>query len=354
MSDELKQALEAVEIHGSIAEAARHLRIARKTLSDRYHKAIEQGVKSERSAKDESQDVKRLQKIVESQAERIETLKKTKFKMPKQTPSRSKGFWIRAIIPDTHGCYQDDEAVASTLEDLSSLGGRIREVVMLGDHLDCGGFLAQHHTIGYVAQAEYTFEQDQARANTLLDQIQSAVPNSSIDYLEGNHERRIEAWIVTQALANHSDSRYLASLFSTEAVLSLESRGIAYFKQGRRYDGCKIPSTIRRGKCYFTHGSRTGKNPAGLMLRDFGANVVFGHCHTADMCHSRTVANGELMAACPGALCIQQPLWMHTQPTNWTHGYGLQIVSEDGGFLHINVPIIDGRSYLAPLVGSLI
>jgi hypothetical protein len=90
------------------------------------------------------------------------------------------------------------------------------------------------------------------------------------------------------------------------------------------------------------------------MLSDFGSNVVFGHVHTADSAFDRKVSDGEIGAHCPGSLCRQQPLWMHTNPTNWTHGYGIQIVGEDGGFLHINIPIIEGRSYLSPLIGNLV
>jgi len=45
---------------------------------------------------------------------------------------------------------------------------------------------------------------------------------------------------------------------------------------------------------------------------------------------------------------------MDTNPTNWNHGYGLQIVQPSQAFLHINVPIIDKISYLMPLVGRLV
>jgi hypothetical protein len=46
----------------------------------------------------------------------------------------------------------------------------------------------------------------------------------------------------------------------------------------------------------------------------------------------------------------KQPLWQHSKPTQWTHGYQLQLISGDGDFLLINIPIINGRSLLLPLL----
>jgi hypothetical protein len=58
---------------------------------------------------------------------------------------------------------------------------------------------------------------------------------------------------------------------------------------------------------------------------------------------------GDIRAWNPGCLCQLQPLWCHTRPTDWNHGYGVQSVLPSGEFLHINVPIIEGRSLLMPI-----
>jgi hypothetical protein len=46
-------------------------------------------------------------------------------------------------------------------------------------------------------------------------------------------------------------------------------------------------------------------------------------------------------------------MYAHGKPTGWTHGYGVQFVGADGSFLPLLVPIIDGVSYLAPLLKTL-
>lgn len=233
------------------------------------------------------------------------------------------------------------------LNDLDAL--KPKEIIMLGDHLECGGFLAEHHTLGYVAQAEYTFEDDILAANLLLDEIQKRVPRASIDYLEGNHEFRISRWCLSAALRNAVDAAYLLKMHAAENVLHLARRGIQYYKQGKFYDNCRIPATIKRGKCYYTHGFSHGKHAAARHLQKFGACVVFGHVHKMMAASDRTVKDGEIGAWCPGCLSTLQPLWKHTDPTDWTHGYALQLVRKDGDFLHINVPIIEGKSYLMSL-----
>ena len=42
-----------------------------------------------------------------------------------------------------------------------------------------------------------------------------------------------------------------------------------------------------------------------------------------------------------------RPLYKHTEPTSWSHGYAVQFVSpKSGRFLHVNVPIHKGESML--------
>lgn len=118
---------------------------------------------------------------------------------------------------------------------------------------------------------------------------------------------------------------------------------------GEFYDDCRIQGTVRAGKCFVTHGTRHGKNAAQQMLSRFNACVVFGHVHKLLSASDRNVKDGEIGAWSVGHLGQQQPCWRHGDPTDWSQGYGFQIVQPSGDFLHINVPIIEGRSYLYTL-----
>lgn len=118
------------------------------------------------------------------------------------------------MIPDTHGCYVDPEAISAFLGDLESISGSVREIVMLGDHLECGAFLAGHYTLGYVSEADFSHQQDIDACNDLLDKIQKTCPKANIWYIEGNHERRIVRWCMTQ----RSVTVPTLSIYSTATV----------------------------------------------------------------------------------------------------------------------------------------
>jgi predicted phosphodiesterase len=345
-SDLDKNICKAMHEEGTQRKAARRLGMAQSYLCERLQK-LRSGPSAEAKVKEERARNKILEDRIEELEKRIHELRGSGRKV--LTPRESVlegGARCRVAIPDTHGCLADTDAIEAMLGDLQII--KPKEIVMLGDHLECGGFLAQHHTLGYVAQTEYTFDQDVQATNELLDRIQEVRPES-IDYLEGNHERRIENWCVTQALRNTTDAEYLRRMFSAGSVLSLEERGIRWIQQGQCYDDVPLPATIKKGHCYFTHGSSTAKHAAAEHVRKFGGNVVYGHTHRADFYVIRTVSSGPIGGWSPGCLCNMQPLWQHTNPTDWSQGYGLQLVSDDGSFLHINVPIINGKSYLGPL-----
>lgn len=258
--------------------------------------------------------------------------------------------FIRVIIPDSHGSATDLSAAGTFLADLKTLAPR--EIVMLGDHVDCGGFLAQHHTLGYVAQTDYSYCDDIAAANNFLNGIQTAAPKAAIHYIEGNHERRVETWCVTQTLRHSKDCEMLRQAFAPEYLLHLKQRGIRYYRQAEHYDGVRVPGAIRLDNCFFWHGVSAAKQAASVNITQFGGNVVYGHTHRTQADSRRPVAKGDIGAWCPGCLCKQQPLWQHTRPTDWTLGYGVQIVDSRGDFLHINVGIVDGRSLLMPLLNQ--
>jgi len=223
--------------------------------------------------------------------------------------------------------------------------------VMTGDHINCGGFLAQHLTVGYVAETSYTFEEDVEAANQFLDAIQANAPKvGQIDYLEGNHCRRIEKWCVTAALKNGADAKFLLSRLSPTVILNMKERDIKYAKQSECYDNLSIPGTIKRGLCHYTHGMSAAKHAASVHVDRIGGNIVFGHTHRMDSYHRRTVVAGEIAGWSCGCLCKKQPLWQHTRPTDWVHGYGLQLVARSGKFLHINVRFVDGASLLMGLL----
>lgn len=253
--------------------------------------------------------------------------------------------FIRAIIPDSHGAHIDIPARDAFLADLKLLAPR--EIVMLGDHLDAGGTFNTHQR-SYTNELTESYDDDVKAANRFLDAIQHRAPDARIYYLEGNHEQHVERW-AARTFTNKKDADMLLEAYGPASVLKLKARGISYYQRSTMYMGISIPGTIKLGKCFFVHGISHSKHAAAQHLARFGANVVFGHVHRSQSVIERSVTSSGYGAFCPGTLAKLQPLYRHTEPTSWAHGYGVQFVSSSGQFLHVNVPIHKGRSLLSSL-----
>lgn len=257
---------------------------------------------------------------------------------------------IRVIIPDSHGSMIDLQAKRAFLTDLKKLDPA--EIVMLGDHVDAGGLFNKHKKKAK-EDREYSYSQDIACANLFLDEIQERAPSAKIYYLEGNHEYHIERWAV-ENIDNDSDVKHFVGQNSPESLLKLKDRGIKYYRQMEFYQGLSVRNTIRLGHCYFTHGICASKYATAKHVDKFGGNIVHGHTHRAQVYMTKTVRAAAIGGWCPGTLSILQPTYLHTEPSEWSHGYGVQFVDKRSGeFLHLNVPVIEGKSLLLPLTSML-
>jgi len=297
---------------------------------------------------------------IEKLEQQLEHARSANFTLPTGKPRKSsKTNFIRLVIPDTHGCHIEHAWAKALFADLKRLN--IKQVVMLGDHLECGNFLCDNHAMGYVAEVNdqhYTYEKDIAAANQFIDKVQELCFNAEIHYLEGNHERRVQRYCVTSAKKNKAENQYaeaqhMMRMYGTESVLHLQKRNIYFYQQGQYYMGLPLQAMIKLGKCHFVHGMSTAHHAAKAHLDKVGGNVVYGHTHRMDSYHSKTIGAGSIGAWSPGCGCNPQPLWGHQNFTQWVHGFGIQVVSSDGSFLHFNVPVIDGRSYLTLLIDKM-
>ena len=300
-----------------------------------------------RKAAGSNPEVKRLQKIIEKQQLVIDDLNSSHFKLKLGKRKATGKTYTRVIVPDSHGSHIDQAAASAFLNDLELL--RPRQVVMLGDHLDCGGFLAQHFALGVVCETKASFADDVAAANAFLDAIQKRTGNVETWMLEGNHESRIEKWIIKQTLRNPADAQMFYDMVGVESVLHLEKRKINFVKRSEHYHGLTKRGMIKLGKCVFQHGTRCGVNAAQATLNDIGNNVVFGHTHRVSS-QVKDTLEGTIGAWSVGCLCQLAPLYADTRITGWSHGYGVQLVEKDGTFLHLSIPIVDGRSLLSNLL----
>lgn len=211
-----------------------------------------------------------------------EDLQKAKYpiKHVSSNIKKTKDDFIRIIANDVHGSVMDMDAVNAFLIDLKKWNPD--EIILNGDIIECGGFLATHHTLGFVSQTEYTFQDDIAKGNWFLDEVQKAAPKAVIHFIAGNHEDRVERWIVDQTLRNTRESEFLRKLLGPEVLLKLKERGINYYTRGAHHVKGLPPGWIKLGKVFFTHELGGGKNAASAAVSRTAGNVVFAHCFSED------------------------------------------------------------------------
>ncbi len=292
----------------------------------------------------------RLQKILDHQSELLTRKASQLFKSPKSRPKASCEHFHRVFIPDTHGAHIDQRAAAAFLGDLEYL--QPREIVWGGDHLDCGGFCAQHHVIGFIAEMGYSYADDIDAGNQFVDQVQQRAPQAVHHWLTGNHEHRIQKWCVQQSIGRPRDAEMHMRNYSVDNVLHLAKRGINYYPRGYIDPNLRTRGAIKLGCCHFVHDISTARNAAKEAIGKWGANVCFGDTHRFDMAISRK-ADRDIMAVTNGCLSTLRPYWQETNITDWSHGYGVQIVTSDGEFLHVFIPILNGKSLLGPMLGRV-
>ena len=271
----------------------------------------------------------------------LEKLRASKVAKPLQSrPRKLAGDRVEVITGDWHGNKIDPAAFRALLSDIKAI--QPNRLFLGGDILDCGGFLAEHHALGYVADTADSYEQDCDMANKLLDSVAEAGSDPETHYIEGNHEWRVERWALSQKLGHHRDVELLRRAFAAEHVLRLDQRGIKYYRSGETHGDCNVPGWVKLDGLYYVH--RVGRSARAVVERA-AANVVYFDTHRADYLPVRKVGTGLIAAWNPGCLCKFQPLYCNTRPTEWNHGYLVRFISRTGKFQMLNIPIQDGQSF---------
>lgn len=282
-----------------------------------------------------------------AQSEALRKAKAPKAGKPKGE-ARPFASFVRLVIPDSHGAHIDWPAARAMLKDAKELDPK--QVVLLGDHLDCGGTFNSHQRT-YTNELAESYADDVAQANVFLSELCAVTPNArGYDYIEGNHEQHVERW-AARSFTTRRDADLFVESMGPQSVLHMKERGIRYRKRSEFYDDLSIPGAIRLGKIIFVHGISHGKHATYTHLVRVGTNVVHGHTHRAQSAVERTVMSAGFGAWCPGTLAKLQPLYKHTEPSSWSHGFAVEFVQKASGrFLHLNVTIHDGESQLLPLL----
>lgn len=206
---------------------------------------------------------------------------------------------VTVAIGDVHIPYEDRTAIECAFSIIRSI--QPDNVVLIGDIID-------FYTVSKYAK-------DPTRINTLqeeidqtyqfLSEVRDVAPKARIIYMEGNHEDRLNRFLMTKA-----PELYCLRFMQVARLLRLNDFKMEY------NDGHEVI-----GDTTFTHGHIVRKHSAysaRAMAEEYGT-VLFGHTHRLGMHHKRD-GRGDMIAIENGCLCELDPGYVKGI-ADWQQGF---------------------------------
>jgi predicted phosphodiesterase len=227
------------------------------------------------------------------------------------------GRWL--VLSDTHLPYHDKATIESALKWAKQ--NRAAGVLLNGDLLDShevSDFDKDPTAMRYTDEIEI--------GKRFLTWVREQLPKARIVFKAGNHEDRLERYIVRRAPAIWG----LEGL-NLQSLLHLDDLDIEYVGDKR---------VIRLGKLNVLHGheykgSIIGPvNPARGIFLKARSVVLCGHWHQTSEHHEKDIRGEPQAAWSVGCACHLSPQYA---PLNrWNHGWASVDVAKDGSFAVTN------------------
>lgn len=229
------------------------------------------------------------------------------------------------LIPDCHIPNHDERAWGLLLR--VALHFKPKHIVILGDFAD-GETLSAHPA---TKPGEVSFEQEVAGVQKCLDQLDALGATNKI-YIEGNHEFRLDRYLLERAPAMFHAIKW-------QNVLTLYERG---------WQWVPYRKSVALGKLHLTHDTGTaGINAHRTSAQAFGGSAVIGHTHRMEMSIRGRFDGTPYVAAMFGWLGDPEKAaaYMHeAKASEWVHGFGVGYLDPSNGVVHLQpVPIINGK-----------
>ncbi len=234
------------------------------------------------------------------------------------------GTWL--ILSDIHCPYHDRTTIELAVTEAKRRG--VVGVILNGDTLDSHEVSRHDKDPGaprYVEEIEVT--------RKLLKYIRGQLPKAEMVLKEGNHEERLNAYIIQRAPA----------LFGLEGIdipslLHLKDIGAEWIT-GKRVIGLGKLNVIHGHE--FPGGCTSPVNPArGLYLKARSV-AICGHHHQVSEHHARNIRGQAEAAWSLGCACFLYPRYMPLN--NWGHGFAFVELSKDGSFSVDNKRVHAGK-----------
>jgi len=242
------------------------------------------------------------------------------------------------VLPDIHLPNEEPTVINPLLRYLAS--ERWDGAIILGDLMDLNVISSHNDKFPRLTQGQ-TFRADIDYTNEWLDGFcrtaRKRNPAAKLVYLEGNHEYRVERYL-------DANPRLEGTMELAER-LRLKERGIDWVRSWSKGE------VFTLGHANFVHGDTCSVYHAAKMVKDYGANVFYGHTHDVQEYSMHRKARGvTIKGKSLGCLCKYDPEWFRGRAHRWQHAFGVFYVWPDGIFQEYTVHIQNGR-FTAPTNG---
>lgn len=232
---------------------------------------------------------------------------------------------VGIIIPDCHIPNHDLRAFGVMLRVAMAL--KPKHLVILGDFAD-GETLSAHPA---TKPGELSFEAEVAGVQQCLDQLDALGATNKV-YIEGNHEFRLDRYLMERAPQMFYSIKW-------QNILKLHERG---------WQWVPYRKSVRVGKMNFTHDTgNAGMNAHRTSAQAFGGSAAIGHTHRMAYEVKGRFEGTPYLAAMFGWLgdAEKAASYMHeAKASDWVHGFGVFHLEPDTGIMHVQpVPIVHGK-----------
>jgi UDP-2,3-diacylglucosamine pyrophosphatase LpxH len=212
-----------------------------------------------------------------------------------------------AVFSDIHLGIHDKAALIAAIQYAKQ--DRVENIILNGDILDSAQ-ISRHPKHADTPK----FLNEIELAKQFLEGLRSEFKDQNIYFKIGNHEDRLERYLMQNADA-------LAGLIDFRKLLKLDDLGIRFVESTQFM---KVENT------YIVHGHEMkvsgGVNPARALILKAAANVVMGHVHRTSFASIKSLDGKFYKAYTMGCLCKLRQAYMPHSNSN----HGFAIIQENG------------------------
>lgn len=253
-------------------------------------------------------------------------MKKVKKKTASKSKNKKDEIRYALIIGDLHFPYEDKRAYALMLKVAKSLGSKLKEIVFMGDVIDC--YSVSSH--GKSPAIKDVLKDEIDYSNRQFDNVDKLFPSVKKIMLCGNHESRLERYLQNQAPA-------LFGITSIQHLMNINRRPNWKFVDYNPNQKYRVMST----DLYCRHEPYS--NRLDSVAQKAMCNMIFAHVHRFYQGSAiNPITEKVNHVYCPAFLgdVKHKEVFGYTKMIQpWGLGFGIVSVAPDGEWFYQNVEI---------------